>query len=243
MNIAIIGYGKMGKMIEQVAIQRGHTITLRITSANRHEMTSATLSTVDVAIEFTTPHTAKGNVITCLENSIPVVCGTTGWADGLPDAKWMAIEKCTSFLYASNFSIGVNIFFEINKLLAQLMNHQADYDIKIEETHHTEKKDSPSGTAITLAEQILENIARKEHWHTGSVNDAALIPIIAHREENVPGTHKITYSSSIDDIELTHTAHNRSGFALGAVMAAEYIRNKKGIFEMKDVLNTFINQA
>jgi 4-hydroxy-tetrahydrodipicolinate reductase len=236
MRIALIGYGKMGHTIERIALERGHDIVLRITSSNKAEMTATNLHMADVCIEFTNPEAAKDNVAECLNAGVPVVCGTTGWNEGLNIAKMRTMDNNTSFLHASNFSIGVNIFFEINKRLAALMNDQPDYEVSIEETHHTQKKDAPSGTAITLAEQILENMPRKKHWEKETTTNPDNFPIIAHRIENVPGTHNIKYSSAIDDIEIIHTAHNRDGFALGAVMAAEYIHNKKGVFTMQDVL-------
>jgi 4-hydroxy-tetrahydrodipicolinate reductase len=236
MNIALIGYGKMGHAIEQAALKRGHTIALRITSANKHEMDAQHLREADVAIEFTTPGTAVQNALLCLSAGISVVSGTTGWNDHLAVANEAAIKHNTSFLHASNFSIGVNIFFELNKFLASLMNGQPGYDVRIEETHHTQKKDAPSGTAITLAEQLLNKLDRKEEWALNSVNDEKAIPILACRIEDVPGTHSIIYSSSVDSIEICHTAHNRDGFALGAVLAAEYISGKQGVFSMKDVL-------
>jgi len=236
MNIALIGYGKMGQTIERIATERGHSIVLRISTANKHEMHSENLKKADVAIEFTKPEAAEENVMKCLQAGVSVVCGTTGWNHGLSQAKYKAIENKLAFLHASNFSIGVNIFFEINKLLASLMNEQPSYEVSIEETHHTQKKDAPSGTAITLAEQILANIHRKKHWTKDATDNPDAFPIIAHRIENVPGTHNVKYQSAIDDIEIIHTAHNRDGFALGAVLAAEYVQGKEGIFEMKDVL-------
>jgi 4-hydroxy-tetrahydrodipicolinate reductase len=236
MNIALIGYGKMGKAIEEIAIERGHNITLRITSANKHEMTKENFATTDVAIEFTNPEVAKDNVMKCLNAGVSVVCGSTGWNEEVHLAKMKAVDMNKAFLIASNFSVGVNIFFEVNKLLAKLMGDQPDYNITVEETHHTQKKDAPSGTAITIAEQILENMERKKHWAKESTDNPEAFPIIAHRIENVPGTHNVKYSSAIDDIEIIHTAHNRKGFALGAVLAAEYINSKTGVFTMKDVL-------
>ena len=236
MNIALIGYGKMGHAIEQVAMQRGHNIVLRITSANRQELDAIHLQAVDVAIEFTSPEAARNNVLECLSAGVSVISGTTGWNDGIPEAEAMAKKQKSAFLHASNFSIGVNIFFEVNKLLASLMDGRKEYNITIEETHHTEKKDAPSGTAITLAEQILQNLEGKRNWILNNLDEPGSIPIISHRMEHVPGTHKVTYSSSIDDIEITHTAHNRDGFALGAVLAAEYIKGRQGVFSMKDVL-------
>ena len=236
MNIALIGYGKMGHTIEQLAVKRGHEIVLRITSTNRHEMDKSHLSKADVAIEFTGPEAGRQNVLQCLECGVSVVSGTTGWNDRLEEAYNAAYENKAAFLHASNFSIGVNIFFEVNKLLASLMNNQSGYNVMLEETHHTQKKDAPSGTAITLAEQIIKNLDHKKEWALNNVNNPMAIPILAHRVENVPGTHKVTYSSPIDDIQICHTAHNRDGFALGAIMAAEYIARKQGVFTMKDVL-------
>jgi 4-hydroxy-tetrahydrodipicolinate reductase len=238
MNIALIGYGKMGRAIERVALERGHNISLKITSANLDDMNDANLSMADVAIEFTSPEAAKKNVITVLRAGTPVVCGTTGWNEHLSEAKHEAIENKTAFLQSSNFSIGVNIFFEINSLLATLMDQQDDYEVHVEETHHTEKKDAPSGTAITIAEQITDRLERLKHWtlHPDRKDEKEILPIVSHRTENVPGTHHVKYTSAIDDIEIIHTAHNREGFAKGAVLAAEYIARKKGIFTMKDVL-------
>lgn len=236
MKIALIGYGKMGHAIEKIAIQHGHEIVLKIRTANRHDMTSDNLKKADVAIEFTRPDAGKENVLACLEAGLPVVCGTTGWNEQIGEAKIKAFENNTAFLQASNFSIGVNIFFEINKQLALLMNSQTDYNVTVEETHHTQKKDAPSGTAITIAEQILENLSRKKYWTKEYTNDPEAFPIIAHRIEDVPGTHNVKYSSLVDDIEIIHTAHSREGFAKGAVLAAEFLYGKTGIFTMRDVL-------
>jgi len=236
MKIALIGYGKMGHAIEQVALKRGHDVVLRITSANRQDMAAAHLAQADVAIEFTAPAVARENVLACLSAGINVISGTTGWNENLGEAQAKAIEKQVAFLHASNFSIGVNIFFEVNKLLASLMNGQPEYNVSIDETHHTGKKDAPSGTAITLAGQIIQNLDGKEKWVLNDINEADSVPIFAHRVEDVPGTHTVTYSSAIDDISITHTAHSRDGFALGAVLAAEFIFGKHGVFSMKDVL-------
>ena len=236
MNIALIGYGKMGHAIEHAALKRGHTVSLQITSANKNELDAAHLAEVDVAIEFTNPEAARENVLQCLGLGVNTISGTTGWNDQIPEAQAAAKQYDAAFLHASNFSIGVNIFFEVNKLLASLMNGRNEYNITIEETHHTQKKDAPSGTAITIAAQIIENIGNKTHWALNDFNQPDAVPIVAHRVENVPGTHKVTYSSPIDDIEIIHTAHNRDGFALGAILAAEFIAGKKGIFSMKDVL-------
>lgn len=236
MKIALIGYGKMGQAIEQIALQRGHEIVMRISSSNRQEMTAENLEQADVAIEFTSPESAPENVLACLNAGTPTVCGSTGWNEQLHVARAAAESNGAAFLQASNFSIGVNIFFEVNKLLATLMNNQPDYEVSIEETHHTQKKDAPSGTAITLAEQVLDNLKRKSAWSPNAALDKDHFPIIAHRTENVPGTHNVKYSCAIDDIEIIHTAHSREGFARGAVLAAEFIAGKRGVFSMKDVL-------
>ncbi|MCB9046664.1 MAG: 4-hydroxy-tetrahydrodipicolinate reductase [Chitinophagales bacterium] len=235
MNIAIIGYGKMGKTIEQIATERGHNIVLKISSSNVDELTVDNLKKADVAIEMTQPEAAKNNVLLCLEAGVPVTSGTTGWNSDIPLAQQAAKNNNTAFLYASNYSVGVNIFFEVNKLLARLMNEQPAYDVNMTEIHHTQKKDSPSGTAITLANQVLDAINRKNKW-SEEEQGADILHITALREEGVPGTHTINYTSSIDDISITHTAHNRNGFAMGAVLAAEFIADKKGVFTMQDVL-------
>lgn len=236
MKIALIGYGKMGKTIEAIALQRGHTINLKIDIDSMDSFTKENLQQSAVAIEFTGPHSAKDNILKCLGAGIPVVSGSTGWLADWALAEQKCIETNGSFLYASNFSVGVNIFFELNKKLAQLMRGQDDYEISMEEIHHTQKKDAPSGTAITLAEQILQEIPRKKKWVNNETSDPLALAIISKREDPAPGTHSIKYSSAIDDIEIIHTAHSRQGFALGAVLAAEYIVDKKGIFNMKDVL-------
>lgn len=237
MKIALIGYGKMGKTIEGIAIQRGHTADLKIDIDSMASFTKENLQQCDVAIEFTGPHSAKENILKCMEAGIPTVSGSTGWMESLAEVENYCKEKNGSFLYASNFSVGVNIFFEVNKKLAQLMKAHEDYAISVEEIHHTQKKDAPSGTAITLAEQILAEVPRKKKWVNEVSTNTEDLSIISIREDPAPGTHSIKYSSAIDDIEIIHTAHSRQGFALGAVLAAEYIYNKKGIFSMKDVLN------
>lgn len=235
MNIALIGYGKMGKTIEQIALQRGHNVVLKISSSNLDELTADNLKKADAVIEMTQPEAAKANVMLCLKAGVPVTSGTTGWNLDIPEANKAAEDYDTAFLYASNYSVGVNIFFEVNKILAKLMSSQPEYDVKMKEIHHTQKKDSPSGTAITLANQILDELPRKDKWSEEETGNN-ILHIEALREEGVPGTHTITYTSAIDDIEITHTAHNRNGFALGAVLAAEFIAGKKGVFSMKDVL-------
>lgn len=227
----------MGKAIEAIAIAKGHEIVHRIDLNSTHLLEKEELSRADVAIEFTTPETAYSNILKCFEANVPVVCGTTGWLEKLPEIKAQCLEKHQGFLYASNFSVGVNIFFEINKRLAELMASQSQYDIKMEEIHHTQKKDAPSGTAITLAEQILEKVSRKTGWVNEASSKAEALSILSKRIDPAPGTHTITYTSAIDDITITHTAHSREGFAAGAVVAAEWLDGKKGIFTMKDVLS------
>lgn len=237
MNIVLAGYGKMGKAIEQVALKRGHSIVARISSSNKEDLNNIAAFGADVVIEFTNPESAPENVIACLAAGLPVVCGSTGWNSRLPEAKEKCLSSNAALLWASNFSIGVNIFFEINRQLAALMSEWPEYNIVVEETHHTGKKDAPSGTAITIAEQILDNLKHKHHWVKGSSIQADELGIIAHRIEDVPGTHTITYASEIDEIEIKHTALSRNGFALGAVLAAEFIHSKKGVFTMQDVLS------
>ena len=236
LRLALIGYGKMGKAIEEIAISRGHTIDLKITSANLNQFSKTNLDQVDVAIEFTNPHSAYENVRKCLESGTPVVCGSTGWNERLDELKVFCLNNNGAFIYSSNFSVGVNIFFEINKKLAELMAMQSDYEVKIEETHHTQKKDAPSATAVTLAEQVLEQLNRKKNWVNKPSNKPEELQVISHRIDPMPGTHRIVYESDIDSIEIVHTAHNRKGFALGAVVAAEFLAGKKGFFSMKKVL-------
>lgn len=235
MKIALIGYGKMGQAIERIALQRGHDIILKISAHNKELFTPAHLQQAAVAIEFTNPEAALENVTTCFNAGVPVVCGTTGWNKDFATAREKCLANNSAFLQASNFSVGVNIFFEINKRLATLMNNQPDYSVAIEEIHHLQKKDAPSGTAITLAEQVIDAVDRKQSWSLDAGNDDELM-ITALREEGVPGTHTVTYNSPIDRIDIVHTAHNRDGFALGAVLAAEFIAGKSGIFTMSDVL-------
>jgi 4-hydroxy-tetrahydrodipicolinate reductase len=236
MNIALIGYGKMGKAIETIALEKGHQIVLKIDINNASEFNKENISKADVAIEFTGPHSAFDNVMKCLELGIPVVCGSTGWLENWETAKAYCEKQNGSLLYASNYSIGVNLFFEINKYVAQLMSKHYEYHVSMEEIHHTQKKDAPSGTAITLAEQVLGFIKQKKQWVNESSENPADLEIISKRIDPAPGTHTIKYSSSVDDIEIIHTAHNRVGFAGGAVLAAEFILLKKGIYNMKDVL-------
>ncbi|MBX3238968.1 MAG: 4-hydroxy-tetrahydrodipicolinate reductase [Chitinophagaceae bacterium] len=237
MNIALIGYGKMGKAIEEIAVQRGHKIVLKITIDNTEDNTVDNIRKADVAIEFTGPDSAFENINRCFEAGTPVVSGSTGWLDRYDEAVWNCREQNGALLYASNFSIGVNIFFEINKRLAQLMATQKEYDVAMEEIHHTQKLDAPSGTAITLAEQILAVNPFKKQWVNQSSDEETDLQIISKREDPAPGTHSVKYHSSIDDIEIVHTAHNRTGFALGAVLAAEFLAGKRGVYKMADVLS------
>ena len=231
MNIALLGYGRMGKEIEKIALERGHQIVLR--KDNNQDIN---LANADVAIDFSIPNAAFDNITTCFKNNVPVVSGTTGWLHKFDDAKAICKENKGAFIYASNFSVGVNLFFELNKQLAKLMNTTKEYSVDMEEIHHTKKLDAPSGTAITLAEGIIEN-SNKESWELDKKSDETVIPIVAKRIPDVPGTHSISYSSDVDTIEIKHTAHNRKGFALGAVIAAEWLVGKQGVFTMKDVLN------
>jgi 4-hydroxy-tetrahydrodipicolinate reductase len=236
MKIALIGYGKMGKAIEDIALQRGHTISLKIDLDNAEALTKENLSLSDVAIEFSSPHSARENVMKLLEYGVPVVCGSTGWLDAYDEVKGFCTAVQGAFLYSSNYSVGVNIFFALNKKLAKLMSAQSAYQVQIEEIHHTQKKDAPSGTAITLAEQVIGEIPGKTNWVNHSSDNPGELVITSERIDPAPGTHKIKYSSAVDDIEIIHTAHNRQGFATGAVIAAEFLQDKKGIFGMNDVL-------
>lgn len=234
MKVAIIGYGQMGKTIEQILISRNHEVIARFGSSG---IDREILSHADVAIEFSRAEAVFQNLATCFELKVPVVCGTTGWLAKYDEAVKLCKENNGALLYASNFSLGVNIFFEINKQLARIMDGFEQYDVKMQEIHHTRKLDAPSGTAITLAEQIVENVKRKEGWTLEAPHDTKQITIDAVREGNVPGTHTVSYDSDIDSIEIKHTAFGRRGFALGAVMAAEFLAGKQDIYTMKDVLN------
>ncbi|SDJ94255.1 4-hydroxy-tetrahydrodipicolinate reductase [Catalinimonas alkaloidigena] len=234
MNLILLGYGKMGKAIEQIALRRGHTIAARIdTAAERDQLPKGA---GDVAIEFTQPDAAVDNIRYCLRNGIPVVSGTTGWLQHRPEIEQLCQEQQGAFFYASNYSIGVNLFFRLNRSLARLMNAYPEYQVEMEEIHHTQKKDAPSGTGITLAEGLMAELDRKTGWVEGPTNDPALIPILSKRIDPVPGTHTVAYRSAIDDIEIKHTAHSREGFATGAVVAAEWLLGKQGAFGMDDLL-------
>lgn len=236
MRIALIGYGKMGKAIEEIALQKGHEVVLKIDQPNLHEFTRDNLARADAAIEFTGPHSALPNVKQLLEWDVPLVCGSTGWTDELDAMKNLCAARNGSFVYSSNFSIGVNLFFELNKKLAALMAPHAEYEVLLEEVHHTQKKDAPSGTAISLAEQVLAGIHRKKRWVNELSDNPEDLEIISQRIDPAPGTHHVRYSSAIDTIEIIHTAHSRMGFAGGAVLAAEFIRDHRGFYTMKEVL-------
>ncbi|MEN8776725.1 MAG: 4-hydroxy-tetrahydrodipicolinate reductase [Polaribacter sp.] len=231
MKIALLGYGRMGKEIEKIAVSRGHKIVIRKDVEDVIDITIA-----DVAIDFSVPTSAFDNISNCLKNGVPVISGTTGWLAKYEDAVNLCKKEKGAFIYASNYSLGVNIFFELNKQLAKMMENLEDYDISMEEIHHTKKLDAPSGTAITLAEGIIDN-SSKEKWELDHKTSENNIPIVAKRIPEVPGTHTVWYNSEVDSIEIKHTAHNRKGFALGAVVAAEWVLDKTGVFSMKDVLN------
>ncbi|MBU2903706.1 MULTISPECIES: 4-hydroxy-tetrahydrodipicolinate reductase [Arenibacter] len=231
MNIALFGYGKMGKMIEKIALKRNHHIVAKIDL----DATDINFSEIDVAIDFSMPNAAYGNIKNCLEHNVPIISGTTGWLQDYQKAVELCKKNNGAFIYASNFSLGVNLFFELNSYLAKLMASQEQYQIAMEEIHHTQKLDAPSGTAITLAEGVIDN-TNYTNWKLDSAGDKE-IPITAKRIADTPGTHTVSYESEVDGIEIKHTAHNREGFALGAVIAAEWIVGKTGVFTMKDVLN------
>lgn len=236
MNIALIGYGRMGKEIERIALSRGHNIVLTIDKDNLDKLTNDNLQKADVAIEFTMPSSAFDNYKLCMEAGVPVVSGTTGWLDRMDELKTVCERNNGGFFYASNFSVGVNLFFALNKKLATLMNSFDTYDVEMEEIHHIHKLDAPSGTAISLAEGVFENFNRKDKWELGKSSDSSAMKIIAKREGEVPGTHTVKYFSDVDEISITHEAYNRKGFALGAVLAAEFINGKSGVFGMNDLL-------
>lgn len=239
MKIALIGYGKMGKAIEEIALQRGHEIVLKITSANASALNVDVLREInpDVAIEFTGPTSAYHNVRLCLAAAVPVISGSTGWLANLPDAERYCIENDGCFLYASNFSIGVNLFFKLNSFLATLMSAHNNYRPSVTEIHHTQKKDAPSGTAITLAEEIIAKTPMLNKWVSGPTDQTNELAIASERIDPAPGTHIVKYSSEIDEIVITHEAKSRKGFAAGALLAAEFVAEKKGVYTMQDVLN------
>ena len=236
MKIALIGYGKMGHAIEEIALSRGHEIVCRIDKDNQDDFDSPQFKSADVAIEFTAPTVALGNYRRAFAAGVPVVSGTTGWLEHLPEVK-EACEKGQTFFYASNFSLGVNIFFAVNKYLAGIMNHFPQYEVSLEEIHHVHKLDHPSGTAITLAEDIIGQLDSKHSWTEAQPAPADAIPVVACREGEVPGTHIITYDSEVDTIRISHEAKSRKGFALGAVVAAEFTVGKKGFLTMQDLFS------
>ena len=236
MKIAILGYGKMGKAIEKIALSRGHQIVLKIHRENQEQLNIENLSRADVVIDFSIPDSAKKNILLAIDANTPIISGTTGWLDSYDEVAKYCTEKNSAFLYASNFSLGVNLFFELNKNLAKLMKAHQEYQIDMTEIHHNQKLDAPSGTAISLAEQIISENNNKSDWTLDTTNSDEQIKIDAQRAGNVPGTHVVNYRSEIDTISIKHEAHSREGFALGAVVAAEWIENKKGIFSMHDVL-------
>jgi len=231
MKIALVGYGRMGKIIDEIALKRGHKVVARL----KETPTAENLNNPDVVIEFSLPEVAFDNIKACLENKIPVICGTTGWLERKSEVEQLAVENETAFLYGSNFSLGVNLFFALNEKLAGLMKNIDEYSCQLEEIHHIHKLDAPSGTAISLAEGIIKNNDKFDAWKLEETKEKQL-GIFAIRENEVPGTHSVYYRSEVDEIEIKHTAYNRNGFALGAVVAAEWIKDKKGNFTMKDVL-------
>jgi len=237
MKIALIGYGKMGREIEKIALDRGHEIVSIIDIDNLQDFDSDAFKSAEVAIEFTRPQTAYNNYKKCFERNVPVVAGTTGWLENMPEIKNACEKEGKTFFYASNYSVGVNLFFAVNKHLAKIMNQFPVYDVRMEETHHIHKLDAPSGTAITLAEGILENIDRKNKWVEGKEAQSGELEIRSIREGEVPGIHEIIYESEADVISIKHDAKSRKGFALGAVIAAEFTKGKKGFLTMNDILN------
>jgi 4-hydroxy-tetrahydrodipicolinate reductase len=244
MKIAILGYGKMGRIIEQFATERGHEIVLKINIDNTEDLTLTNLGKADVAIDFSTPDSALSNIELCFDAGVPVVVGTTGWYGHLQTVKNKCEQGNNTLLYASNFSVGVNVFFFVNKVLAKIMNRYPQYEVQVEEIHHTQKLDSPSGTAMTISEGILSELDRKNEWVNeliGSGEEFIVKPdqllIESHRIEDVPGTHTVIYSSEVDDIEFKHKAHNRAGFALGAVLAAEWLEDKTGFYNITDMFD------
>lgn len=239
MNIVLLGYGKMGKLIGELALERGHQLVAKIDQTNLELRHTLDPKSIDVAIEFSQPEVAIDHIQWALSQGIPVLSGTTGWLDRMPEIEALTHQQQGTFFYASNFSIGVNVFFKVNELLAQLMNETHGYQVGIEEIHHTAKKDAPSGTAITLAEGILKHYSKLKTWNLEGEkpNSPDSLPITSKRIDPAPGTHHIRYSSGIDDLEIIHTAHSRQGFALGAIHVAEWISGKKGVLSMNDYLS------
>jgi 4-hydroxy-tetrahydrodipicolinate reductase len=244
MKLALLGYGKMGQIIERFALERGHEVVLKITAENQEDLSTSNLSKADVAIDFSAPAAALTNIYACFDANVPVVVGTTGWYGQLQEVKNQCLSSNNTLLYGSNFSIGVNLFFHVNQVLAKLMNNFPAYEVQVEEIHHTQKLDAPSGTAMTIAEGIIENLDRKKEWvneladtASNEILKADQLLIASQRIENVPGTHTVVYSSEVDEIEIKHTAHSRAGFALGAVVAAEWLQHKQGFYNIADIFN------
>lgn len=244
MKLAILGYGKMGRIIEQFAMERGHEIVLKVNEHNLDDLSIANLRNAEVAIDFSTPDSVMKNIEICFDAGVAIVVGTTGWYGRLQEVKNQCLEGNNTLLYGSNFSVGVNVFFHMNKILAKIMNKYAQYEVQVEEIHHNEKLDSPSGTAMSIAEGILDELDRKNEWinqlvgsETELITKPEQLLIESHRIENVPGTHTVIYSSEVDEIEFKHTAHNRAGFALGAVLAAEWVHDKTGFFNITDMFD------
>ena len=236
MNIALLGYGKMGKTIDELASRMGHKVVLKINADNAHERSVKNIKNADVAIEFSRPETAFDNVQFCIHNGVPVVSGTTAWLDQMEAAKVLCRKQGGAFFYASKFSVGVNIFFALNRYLAEMMRNQESYEVKMTEIHHTQKLDAPSGTAISLAKDILQKLDRKTEWVNKKTTESSKLEITSERVEEVPGTHLVQYLSPIDQIDIQHIAHSREGFARGAILAAEWLIGKEGYFEMSDLL-------
>ena len=244
MKIAILGFGKMGQIIEQFATERGHDVVLKVNADNLEELTVSNLKNADVAIDFSTPDSVLQNIELCFDAGVAIVVGTTGWYGRLQEVKNQCIEGNNTLLYASNFSVGVNVFFFVNRVLAKIMNRYPQYEVQVEEIHHTEKLDSPSGTAMSIAEGIIGELNRKNEWvneligsHSELITKPDQLLIESHRIEDVPGTHTVIYSSEVDDIEFKHKAHSRAGFALGAVLAAEWVNGKNGFYNVTDMFD------
>ena len=244
MKIAILGFGKMGQIIEQFATERGHDVVLKVNADNLEELTVSNLKNADVAIDFSTPDSVLQNIALCFDAGVAIVVGTTGWYGRLQEVKNQCIEGNNTLLYASNFSVGVNVFFFVNRVLAKIMNRYPQYEVQVEEIHHTEKLDSPSGTAMSIAEGIIGELNRKNEWvneligsHSELITKPDQLLIESHRIEDVPGTHTVIYSSEVDDIEFKHKAHSRAGFALGAVLAAEWVYGKNGFYDITDMFD------
>jgi len=241
MKIALLGYGKMGREIEKIALARHHQVVLVVDAFNLQDLTDENLSRADVVIDFSTPASAFSNIMACFDASVPVVCGTTGWLGKYEEVKRICAERSQTFFYASNFSLGMNVFFALNKYLAGLMDAMTDYDVTIKEIHHVHKVDAPSGTAITLANDLISQLRRKDRWELNQAVDASALKITAVREDEVPGTHIVTYDSDVDTLEIKHTAKSRKGLAFGAILAAEFVYGKKGVFSMQDLIKCLIS--